>query len=839
MSSKRLISFSGPVKARLGLFLAVSFLLSGANVSVAAPAKAPSGAKVIPRVQTSAPIGDKWAVVIGVGKFADPQVPQLKYASKDAKDFYDYLVDPNQGKFAKDHVKLLLNEDATKVNIMDMLGDSFLPHAANPNDLVVIYLSTHGSPAGADIRGVNYVVSYDTQLRKLFATGLEMRQLLRIIKERVHTNRILLVLDTCYSGAGGESHKGLSRTNVDSSALAQGIGSLVISSSSPNQRSWESDELKNSYFTRYLIDSLKQASPNTTIDVVFNAMKNRVQQNVLKDKGEVQTPVLSGSFFGPPLVLSTSPSELRTAPVTFALSGDGGKAGKGSAADLSTYGEKMRSARALIDANKLWDASHELEAAIKSNPESVEARLVSSDVYDAQGRFNEAYESAKKAVMNDEESSQAREKLSRAYIRLNNPDEAMRQAQKAVTLDPENSMGYYLMAYINEKCLNRQDQAEQLYRKALELNSLNGKAYMGMASLLSKQGKDDVCEALVRKALEADADDPEAHLALARLVGKKGDSKKAESDLRQAISADPSNPVLHAELGNALSLHDDKATEAEAEYKKALELGPNVGFCHLAFAKFLYDKRDRVEEAEKEFRQAIKLDSSLDEAHVRLADLLVLRKKVYDQADDHYKKALAANPKNALALLGLARIKAELYQDYTGAESELKKALVIDPNLKLAYNMLGLLYQKNLNRYVEAKQSYEKALQIDSKYAASHYNLAMLLLSRSTDKGNENAPLAALDHLKKAADAEPKNSLYRTKMGYVQQQYFKKYKEADAEYRKAIDLNLADAEAHYRLGMLLIEKFGQRRGGEQELRTAFEQDSNDADIKAAYERFVH
>lgn len=841
MSSRQtLTTLNEFIKRPVLLMIAGSLVLSGADVWAASLGKTPTGAKVIPRIQSTAPIGDKWAVVIGVSKFADPKIPQLKYAAKDAKDFYDYLVDPNQGKFAKDHVKLLINEDASKVNIMDMLGDSFLPHAASPNDLVVIYLSTHGSPAGADIRGVNYVISYDTQLRKLFATGLEMRQLLRIIKERVHTNRILLVLDTCYSGAGGESHKGLSRTNVDSSALAQGIGSLVISSSSPNQRSWESDELRNSYFTRYLIDSLKQAAPGTTIDVAFNSMKNRVQQNVLKDKGEVQTPIMSGSFFGPPLVLHSAPTELHPAPVTYALSSDGSaSSGKGSAADLSTYGEKMRSAVQLIEANKLWDASHDLEAAIKSNPESVEARLIAADVYDQQGRIAEAYEAAKKAVMNDEESSQAREKLARAYVRMNNPDEAMRQAQKAVTLDPENSMGYYLMAYINEKCLNRQDQAEQLYRKALELNSLNGKAYMGMASLLSKQGKEDVSEALIRKALEADADDPEAHLALARVLAKRGDSKKAEADLREAVKADPSNPVLHAELGNTLSLNSERASEAEAEYKKALELGPNVGLCHLSFAKFLYDKRDRIEEAEKEFRQALKLDSSLDEARVCLGDLLVLKKKVYDEADDHYKKALAVNPKNAMALVGLARIKAELYQDYAGSEAELKKAIVIDPNLKLAYNMLGLLYQKNLNRYVESKQSFEKALQIDPKYAAPHFNLAMLVLSRSGEKGNENAPLLALDHLKKAAEVDPSNSLYRTKMGYVQQQYLKKYKEAEQEYRKAIELNLADAEAHYRLGMLLIEKFGQRRGGEQELRTAYEQDSKDAEIKAAYERFVH
>ena len=811
--------------------LLASILTLAVEMPPATLGQAKPGAKMIPRVQSSAPIGDKWAVVIGVGKFADPQVPGLKYSAKDAKDFYDYLTDPNGGKFQKDHVKLLVNEDANKVNIMDMLGDSFLPHAANPNDLVVIYLSTHGSPAGADIRGVNYVVAYDTQLRKLFATGIEMRQLLRIIKERVHTNRILLVLDTCYSGAGGESHKGLSRTNVDSHSLAQGIGSLVISSSSPEQRSWESDVIKNSYFTRYLIDSLKQGG---NIDTVFNHMKTRVQQDVLKDKGEVQTPVMSGSFMGPQLQLNVAPTETHQAPVSapVAVANSGGKA---TVYDLGTYGEKMRSARQLIEANKLFDASHELEAAIKANPNSVEAHLVSADVYDEQGRFAEAYESAKRAVMNDEESSIGREKLARAYMRMNNLDEAMRQAQKSVTLDPENSMAYYFMAYINEKYLNRADLAEQLYKKALELNSLNGKAYMGLAGLLSKQGKDDLAEGFIKKAIEADADDPEPRLALSRILSKRSDAKNAEGEVRKAIAADPNNPVLHAELGNILSSDKNRATDAENEYHKALELGPNVGYCHFAFAKFLNDERNRGDEAEKEFRLAIKLDENLDDARVRLADLLILRRGIYDEAFDQYKKAFAINPKNAMSLVGMARISAELYKNFPQAELEFRKAITIDPNLALAYNLLGQLYQKDMGRYVEAKQAYEKAIQLKPNYASAHYNLAMLLMERS----KENNPQLILDQLKKATESDPSVSIYHTKTGYMLQTYFKKIPEAQAEYNKAIELNVADSEAHLRLGLLLIEKLGQRKAGERELRTAHEQSPDNHEIKTAFDRFCH
>ena len=40
--------------------------------------------------------------------------------------------------------------------------DEWLPHAAGPDDLVVIYVSSHGSPALADVAGVNYLVAYNT-----------------------------------------------------------------------------------------------------------------------------------------------------------------------------------------------------------------------------------------------------------------------------------------------------------------------------------------------------------------------------------------------------------------------------------------------------------------------------------------------------------------------------------------------------------------------------------------------------------------------------------------------------------------------------------------------------
>src|SRR5437870_10260519 len=114
-----------------------------------APNAAESGSAVS---KASRPIADKWALVIGISRFEDPSL-RLKYAAKDAMDFYDFLI--NQAHFSADHVKLLIDEDATRERVLDELGDKWLPRVALPDDLVLIYVSSHGTPSGVDVGGVN------------------------------------------------------------------------------------------------------------------------------------------------------------------------------------------------------------------------------------------------------------------------------------------------------------------------------------------------------------------------------------------------------------------------------------------------------------------------------------------------------------------------------------------------------------------------------------------------------------------------------------------------------------------------------------------------------------
>lgn len=413
--------------------------------------------------RTTTPIGDKWAVVIGISQFADPSTPPLKYSAKDAEDFYNYLVDPKRGRFAKDHVKLLLNQDATKVNILEVLGGTFLPYAAGPDDLVVIYLSTHGSAADSDIRGVNYVVAHDTQLRHLFATGINLQQLLDTIKERVHTKRILLCLDTCYSGAGGTTGgKGLGRTNVDGTAIAQGIGSLVITSSRPDQQSWESDDLKNSYFTKHLIEALSKSNGMVEVKQAFESMKQQVENDVLHDKGQLQTPTLSGTFDGPGLIVGVPPKILRRAPEVQLLR------------TANQSGQTIASLTPSINVPNVTESSKMTSAPVSTAPKpfgvdqaKVKTLLGTADAAFDAGEMEKANEYYSKVLEVDPKHVDALANRALARFYLKDITAAIEDASAAINLSPKFGFPYY----VRGRCMlveNNFDKAVADFTSCLE-----------------------------------------------------------------------------------------------------------------------------------------------------------------------------------------------------------------------------------------------------------------------------------------------------------------------------------------------------------------------------------
>jgi uncharacterized caspase-like protein len=160
-------------------------------------------------------------------------------------------------------------------------------------------------------------VMHNTDPDSLYATGLPLQELASAIRQRVHAERVVLIVDACHSGAANPA-KGISRTagNVDSDTLVQGTGQLVICSSEPQQVSWESVRYPNSVFTHQLIEALRPAKgKNLTLKDAFGKLKESVQAEVLNDRKELQSPVLKTKWQGENLILTAPPSTPRM-PVT-------------------------------------------------------------------------------------------------------------------------------------------------------------------------------------------------------------------------------------------------------------------------------------------------------------------------------------------------------------------------------------------------------------------------------------------------------------------------------------------------------------------------------------------
>jgi uncharacterized caspase-like protein len=258
-------------------------------------------------------ISQKWALVVGINQFKDPGPAKLRFAAKDSSDFARYLTDPKGGRFQAGHVKSLTNGEATLAGVKEALG--WLRLNVKPEDLAVVFFSSHGSERDADPNGVSYIILNDSDLSgpvKLYATSLQMIDLVQTLNREVKARRVVLFLDTCFSGdallgsSSGSKRVGVpvlnsaapSATAPVSSAfsaafqnLKSGIGRAVITASRADESSWEDEEHQNGYFTHYLLEALQEGDGAHTLGQIFPKVRDKVLTNVSKDKkGQRQTP---------------------------------------------------------------------------------------------------------------------------------------------------------------------------------------------------------------------------------------------------------------------------------------------------------------------------------------------------------------------------------------------------------------------------------------------------------------------------------------------------------------------------------------------------------------------
>lgn len=267
--------------------------------------------------------GEKWALIIGIGTFTDSNIEPLRYTVNDAQSFADVLLDPKYGHFKAANVHTLTNDQVTTKNIK--MQFNWLARSATPDDLVVVYVATHGSSRDMDTVGVNYVITHDTEVGanidpdSLYATALPMVDIANAIATRVKATRAAVFLDTCHSGNAAVKNSKLIAPAVASASVSQrtldhikqGSGRIIFAASGTEEESLESDTLKHGFFTYFLVQAFHEQSGSATLSRVFDYTKQHVSERVATDFKQYhlkQTPVMSRSEDDTDFALNPAPA---------------------------------------------------------------------------------------------------------------------------------------------------------------------------------------------------------------------------------------------------------------------------------------------------------------------------------------------------------------------------------------------------------------------------------------------------------------------------------------------------------------------------------------------------
>ncbi|MCC7503685.1 MAG: caspase family protein [Saprospiraceae bacterium] len=227
-----------------------------------------------------------WAVIVGVGRYT--AMPPLRFTDDDANLMYSFLKSPEGGALPDEQVALLLDEDATRENILRTMRSLFLK--ADANDVVIFYYSGHG------LEGCFLPVDFDGYNNKL--RHEEVKQIFLQSKAK----HKLCIADACHSGTlnYGLAAKGPVSVTLDRyyQAFEDSDGGIaLLMSSKAEELSLEDHGLRQGVFTYYLLRGLKgHADTNGDYLVTIRELYTYVYGKVRDYTSGVQTPVLTGVY---------------------------------------------------------------------------------------------------------------------------------------------------------------------------------------------------------------------------------------------------------------------------------------------------------------------------------------------------------------------------------------------------------------------------------------------------------------------------------------------------------------------------------------------------------------
>lgn len=243
----------------------------------------------------------KWAVIIGISRYQFSEengIKNLIFADEDAFAFARTLIKLG---WNENHIKQLVNENATKRNIAIAL-ESWLTKAG-PNDQITLFWAGHAHPNPEDPEKV-YFACYDTDL-SIPSTGYRMDKV-RTALEEIGSKNVILFADTCHAGkiiTRGKRAISII-TQIDKMNREQEIpkGWVFMVGADTDRQAIEHTSWKNGAFTHSLIkglsgeaDGFQSSGPKNglvTMGELKNYMNVSMPNETQKVLGVAKRPVI-------------------------------------------------------------------------------------------------------------------------------------------------------------------------------------------------------------------------------------------------------------------------------------------------------------------------------------------------------------------------------------------------------------------------------------------------------------------------------------------------------------------------------------------------------------------
>ena len=239
-----------------------------------------------------------FALVVGIDHYRD--VIAAPGARNDAQRFAQ-LARQTLG-IAESHMHVALDDRATKTDIESELA--WLKASATSGSRIYFFYSGHGAPDTQSASGAPYLVPYDANAKMLATTAIPLSTVMATLAAS-HAKDALVILDSCFSGAGGRSvlppgARPLVRVREETPSAQVAL----FTASGSSEISGPASDVPLGLFTKYVTEGLGtgQADGDGDGDVslaeLADYVRPRVQRDAKRDHREQTPGVTVGSGIG-------------------------------------------------------------------------------------------------------------------------------------------------------------------------------------------------------------------------------------------------------------------------------------------------------------------------------------------------------------------------------------------------------------------------------------------------------------------------------------------------------------------------------------------------------------